>query len=308
MGPIQLRKAVHPVGYGGHRGGFGRVGDVDYLNTVIVYAGHHRVRPAGYLGYPNTLRAVQLRKAIHPVGYGGHRDWPGWEGNGNYLYTIITLTDHYCICPTGYLGYPNTLRAVQLRKAVHPVGYGGHRGGFGRVGDVDYLYAVINWAGHHRVRPAGYLGYLYGLCTVQLRKAVHPVGYGGHRGGFGRVGDVDYLNTVIVYAGHHRVRPAGYLNRFHTVGPIQLRKAVHPVGHGGHRDKFDLIFRGHHGCAGDHERHQIFKHTHVRPVPPGYYVAAGPDRHPAAPFRVVVDHDHRNIQYSAEYPVLVRLA
>ena len=112
---------------------------------------------------------------------------------------------------------------------------------------------------------------------------------------------VDHLYPVIGKTTGHHVRPVGYLNRLYVPYPIKLSKPTSIVGDGRYRNGGSRLLIRH------HKIYHIIKHAHVRPMPSSHSVESCPDHHPAAPFRVVVNHDHWHVLYRAVNSVLVRL-
>ena len=102
------------------------------------------------------------------------------------------------------------------------------RGGVERVGDVDDLYTVVFVSGDGRVRAAAGLERFNADGVAQLQAGAVPHRTGGYRGI--RVGDVDYLDSVVLVSHDNRVRAAACLERVDAERAVELQVAAVPQG------------------------------------------------------------------------------
>ena len=159
-----------------------------------------------------------------------------WVGYVGYLYTVVKVAGHHCICAAAHLSYFNSDRAVKFVKSARPVGYRGYRDGVLWVGYFHYLHAVIQYAGHRRIRPAIQLDYCNVSGAIQHLESARPVGYSCHRDGGVRVGYVGYLHALVQRADGHSICAAIYIGYCNVSGAIQHLESARPVGYSCYRD------------------------------------------------------------------------
>ena len=111
---------------------------------------------------------------------------------------------------------------------------------------------------------------------------------------------IDHLYTVIGKTTGHHVRPVGYLDRLYVPCPIKLSKPTSIVGDGRYRNGGSRLLIRH------HKTYHIIKHAQVRPMPSNHHVDSGPNHHPAAPFRVIVNHYSWHVVHRIVNPVRER--
>ena len=205
------------------------------MDGAIHRAGHQGVGAAQYRGDLNVAGPVERVKAARAVVDGRLRDRIGWVGDVDYLDGVIPSAGHQGVGTARYGGHLYVAGPVKRIKATLIIYNAGILDWSGRDGHVDYLDGVIPSAGHQGVDAARYLDYLDIVCPIQrIETAALRLIKDGGRWEWGCwVGDVDYLDGVIPYAGDHRigsVRYAGYLD---IACPVERLKAFLAVEDGG---------------------------------------------------------------------------
>ena len=195
----KLVKAARVIGNRGNGRGAGRVGEVYDLDAVICKGGDSRVGAACDGEGVHAGRVVKRGEG----GVGEAADGRG-AGRVGEVYDLDAV-----ICKGGDRRVGAACDGEDVHESCafkhrvgRSVGDAGDGGGFGRVGEVYDLDAIICTGGDRRVGSASVGEGVHIPCAAKHEGSVGEAGGGG---GAGRVGEVDYLDAGIYIGGDHRV-------------------------------------------------------------------------------------------------------
>ena len=204
------------------RGGVEWVGDVDDLYAVVFVSGDGRVRVAAGLERFNADGVAQLQTGAVPHRTGGNRGIG--VGDVDYLDSVVLVSHDNRVRAAARPERVDAERAVKLQVAAVP--HGPRRGGVERVGDVDGIDGIAGLPRDYRVEAAPRLKDRDVGGAGKLPRV--DIAYASRRGRPARVGELDYLDAVVVVPGDDGVRPAAGLEHLYVARAVQLAGAAVP--------------------------------------------------------------------------------